>query len=151
MRRHGFHSPRRKQEGFSLIEVMIAILVMAVGLLGFALLQTMSVRFTQSSNQRTQATNLAYDMLDQIRANRLAAPQYAGDYDGSDSDCDLGTEVTPAAYKDQWQCRLQRALGGGASANVAYDAGRVTVSITWNDQRWNTDQSDETFTVESRL
>jgi len=150
MPRHGFRSFRR-QQGFSLIEVMIAILVMAVGLLGFALLQTMSVRFTESSNQRTQATNLAYDMLDQIRANRLAAPQYAGDYDASDSDCDLSDEVTPAAYKNQLQCRLQHALGAGASANVAYDAGRVTVAITWNDQRWNADQSDETFTVESRL
>ncbi|WP_434031495.1 type IV pilus modification protein PilV [[Pseudomonas] boreopolis] len=130
---------------------MIAVLVLAVGLLGLALLQTMNVRFTQSSNQRTQATNLAYDMLDQIRANRLAAPQYAGDYEGSGTDCEPGTEVSPSTYKNQWQCRLQKALGDDASANVTYDGGLVTVAITWNDQRWSAVNSNETFTVESRL
>ena len=50
---------RRHSVGFTLIEVMIAILVLGVGLLGFALLQTMSVRFTKSAQQRTVATTLA--------------------------------------------------------------------------------------------
>ena len=141
----------RRPCGFSLIEVLVAILVLAVGLLGYALLQTMTVRLTQSSNQRTQATNLACDMLDQMRANRMAAPQYTGAYDGSDEHCEPGKEVSPAAYRAQWQCRLQRALGSGASARVTYVSGQVTVSITWNDQRWTPGQSDKTFIVESRL
>lgn len=149
-RRHSFRS-RRGQQGFSLIEVLIAVLVLAIGLLGFALLQTMNVRFTQSSNQRTQATNLAYDMLDQIRANRLSAPLYAGSYEAAKTGCDVSTEVSPSAYKDQWQCRLQRALGGGASATVNYNDGLVTVAITWNDQRWKAGDTDTTFSAESRL
>ena len=70
----------RREGGFTLIEVMIAILVLAVGLLGFALLQTMNVRFTQSANYRSQATNLAYEMLDQIRLNRVSGAQYVGSY-----------------------------------------------------------------------
>lgn len=49
-----------------MIEVLIAIVVMSIGLLGFALLQTMNVRFVQSANFRTQATNLSYELLDQI-------------------------------------------------------------------------------------
>lgn len=54
-------SPRARQSGgFTLLEVLIAIIVLAFGLLGFALLQTMNVRFVQSANYRTQATNLAY-------------------------------------------------------------------------------------------
>ena len=57
--------------GFSMIEVLIALLVLAFGLLGFALLQTLNLRYTQSANTRTQATNLAYDLLDQMRSNRL--------------------------------------------------------------------------------
>ena len=80
MNRYSRRPGRGKAAGFSLIEVMVAVLVLGVGLLGFALLQTMSVRFTQSANQRTQATNLAYDMLDQMRANRIAAGQYVGNY-----------------------------------------------------------------------
>jgi type IV pilus assembly protein PilV len=63
--------------GFTLIEVLVAIVVLAFGLLGFALLQTMSVRFTQSANYRTQATNLAYDLIDQMRANRFQAAWYS--------------------------------------------------------------------------
>ena len=62
-----------RSRGFSLIEVLIALLVLAFGLLGFALLQTMNVRFVQSANYRTQATNLSYELLDQIRINRIAA------------------------------------------------------------------------------
>jgi type IV pilus assembly protein PilV len=49
--------------------VLIAIIVLAFGLLGFALLQTMNVRFVQSANYRTQATNLAYDLIEQMRSS----------------------------------------------------------------------------------
>ncbi|KGT84573.1 pilus assembly protein PilV, partial [Xanthomonas vasicola] len=70
MRLGPFVSPSRTK-GFSLLEVLIAIVVLAFGLLGFALLQTANVRFVQSSNYRTQATNLAYDLMDQMRSNRF--------------------------------------------------------------------------------
>ncbi|MBO9715981.1 MAG: type IV pilus modification protein PilV [Pseudoxanthomonas sp.] len=150
----------RRVRGFSLIEVMIAVLVLGVGLLGFALLQTMSVRFTQSANQRTQATNLAYDMLDQIRANRLAVGQYVGNYTGAITGCTPNGTVGPGAFKGVWECRLGKALGGGSTANVAYDDGEVTVAITWGDERWNDANRDgavsaaegnKTFTTVTRL
>ncbi len=115
--------------GFSLIEVMVAVLVLGVGLLAFALLQTMSVRFTQSANQRTQATNLAYDLLDQVRVNRLAAGQYVGNYTGSTTGCLPDGTVTPAKYRTVWACRLGKALGAGATANVTFNNGLVTVAI----------------------
>src|SRR5690606_1313288 len=70
------HPQRRKAAGFSLIEVLIAILILAVGLLGFALMQTTTLRYTQSSDYRTRATNLAYELLDQMRVNRLSAADY---------------------------------------------------------------------------
>jgi len=152
----------RLARGFSMIEVMVAILVMGIGLLGFALLQTMSVRFTQSANQRTQATLLATDLLDQVRANRLAVAQYTGDYTASSTGCATapGASITPGGYKTVLQCRLNRALGAGARAGVAYADGVVTVTISWNDERWddtNRDgtvaeaESGTTFTTRSRL
>ncbi|KAF1698309.1 type IV pilus modification protein PilV [Pseudoxanthomonas jiangsuensis] len=148
--------------GFSLIEVMIAILVLGVGLLGFALLQTMSVRFTQSANQRTQATNLASDMLDQMRANRLVAAQYAGDYDASTtaSECEPDDDISVEKYKTIWECRLGMALGADASARVTFNDGVANVDITWGDQRWNDADNDGTvsdaeknvsFATETRL
>ena len=143
----------RRSRGFSLIEVMIAILVMGLGLLGFALLQTMSVRFTQSANHRTQATNLASDMLDQMRVNRLLAGQYAGNYSAATSGCTPDGTVTVDKYKVIWRCRLGTALGAGASAVVTYNNGLAQVSITWADQRWDADenQRNKTFQTETRL
>jgi len=161
------NSPRRRRaigfrraDGFSLVEVMVAILVLGIGLLGFALLQTMSVRFTQSAYQRTQATNLAYDMLDQIRVNRLAMGQYVHNYNATTTGCVPDGFVSPAKFTTVWQCRLGKALGPGATATVEHDNGEITVSITWGDQRWNDADGDgtvsaaegnQTFTTVTRL
>jgi len=139
---HGYGRVR----GFSLIEVMVSILVLGVGLLGFAMLQTMSVRFTQSANHRTLATNLASDMLDQMRVNRLLAGQYAGTYSATTTGCAPAGMITVSSYKDVWRCRLGMALGAGASATVTYNNGVATVAITWGDQRWETDATRQTTT-----
>ncbi len=129
-----------KTSGFTLIEVMIAVLVLGIGLLGFALLQTTSVRFAQSANQRTQATNLAYDLLDQMRSNRLLATQYttasfASTATGAACDRAVGT-VDIATNIARWQCRVRAVLGEGSSANVTYAGGLANVTIVWGDQRW---------------
>lgn len=149
--------------GFTLLEVMIAVLVMAIGLLGFALLQTMSVRFTQSANHRTKATNLAYDILDQMRSNRLLAAQYAGaSFDEATvvaPNCDQNVgNIDIAANSNVWQCRVRRALGEGSFATVTYVGGIATVTINWNDQRWEQEEARRsgdfetgTLTLETRL
>jgi len=153
----------RSVRGFSLIEVLIALLVLAFGLLGFALLQTMNLRFTQSANYRTQATNLAYDLLDQMRANRFEASQYSGaggaDFiPGSvdDTNCSrpVGTNATITENIERWKCQVARALGPSASAAVTYaNNGDVTVTIAWGDQRWDPENPDEktSFVLETRL
>jgi type IV pilus assembly protein PilV len=64
--------------GFSLIEVLIALLVLSIGLLGLAMLQIQGFKFIGNSYQRTQATILANDIIDRIRANREGAT--LGDY-----------------------------------------------------------------------
>lgn len=149
-RTFGLNGKPKSQQGFTLIEVMIAVLIMGIGLLGFAMLQTMSVRFAQSANHRSQATNLAYDMLDQMRTNRIAATQYAGAYAGTATGCAPTAAVNAAAFRTVWQCRLQTSLGAGSTANVTYAAGVATVSITWGDERW-TANPNRTFVVGSRL
>lgn len=126
-----------------MIEVLIALIVLAIGLLGFALLQTMNLRFTQSANQRTQATNLAYDLLDQMRANRFQAAYYSGT-DGAGFDVGdvtaCGNPPTGAlTISDsiaRWQCQVVGTLGETASANVTYNNGDVTVGVAWGDERW---------------
>jgi len=134
---------------------MIAVLVLAVGLLGFALLQTMSVRFTQSANFRTQATNLSYELLDQIRVNRVFAQAYVGDYtastDAGDCESPTGANLTAAKYMTDWKCRMGKALGENATAKVGRNGDQMTVQITWGDERWNPDADDTTFSASTRL
>lgn len=67
------------ERGFSLLEVLIALLILSVGLLGIAGLQTFSLRFNHQSYERTQATLLISDIYERIMANPDAAR--AGAYD----------------------------------------------------------------------
>ena len=158
MKRTGTPSYGRRTaaSGFSLIEVMVAILVLGFGLLGFALLQTMSVRFTQSANYRTQATNLTYELFDQMRANRILASAYLGNYSAVDAGADCvaatGVGLTAAQYRATWQCRLGKALGANASATVVQAGNDITVNISWADDRWDATVTDpRTFTATTQL
>lgn len=154
---------RRRASGFSMIEVLVSLLVLALGLLGFALLQTMNLRYTQSADYRTHATNLAYDLLDQMRANRHSAGDYAGvtgaDFgpgDITNTVCSrpTGTAADIAGNIQRWQCQVARTLGPSASAGVTYvNNGDVTITIAWGDQRWDEADPEATtsFVVETRL
>lgn len=62
-----------REHGFSLLEVLIALLVLSVGLLGIAGLQTVSLRFNHQSYERTQATVLISEIFEKITANPVAA------------------------------------------------------------------------------
>lgn len=150
---------RRQQGGFSLLEVLIAMVVLAFGLLGFALLQTMNVRYVQSSNYRTQATNLAYDLTEQMRSNRYQAAWYSTATFSAGSKSATGvcsrpvTAVTIAQNVAAWQCKVVKALGDNAAATVTVNNGVATVAITWADERWNAKNPDTptTFALETQL
>ncbi len=60
----------RRNSGFSLIEVLVALLVLSIGLLGLAALQTTGLAFNHQSYERTQAVLQAYDIIDRMRANK---------------------------------------------------------------------------------
>lgn len=66
------------QAGFSLLEVLIATLVLSVGLLGLASLQVSSLKTTQNASLKQEATFVLYDLLERMRSNRQAV--LAGHY-----------------------------------------------------------------------
>ena len=69
---------RKSQAGFTLIEVLVSALILAIGLVGVAGLQATSLKNNQSAYMRSQATALAYDLADRMRSNVAAAN--AGSY-----------------------------------------------------------------------
>ncbi|MEP6634953.1 MAG: type IV pilus modification protein PilV [Luteimonas sp.] len=156
--RSRFRIVKRSQAGFSMIEILIALIVLAVGLLGFALLQTMNLRFAKSANQRTQATNLAYELLDMARSNRVLVNQYTEITQASfaaapSSNCPaLINAITPQDNMATWRCEVKQALGDNAWAVVTQPTvGVVDVLIRWDDERWNPGNESRQFTVRTQL
>jgi len=71
-------SPGKAQVGFSLIEVLVSVFVLAVGLLGLANLQITSLKINQEAEQRSMAISQINEMADRMRANPVGIT--AGDY-----------------------------------------------------------------------
>jgi type IV pilus assembly protein PilV len=120
--------PGRRQSGYSLVEVLVAVVMLSIGLLGLAGLQLNSVQNTNSATQRFEATTLAYDILERMRGNRVRA--IAGAYDIALGEAPAGADVAAtdlAAWKD-----ALAALPAGDGA-VAIDGGQVTITVAWSD------------------
>jgi type IV pilus assembly protein PilV len=73
--------------GFTLVEVLVALVVMSVGMLGIAALYLEGMRAGRTALYRTAAVTLAADMADRIRANSNAGAAYAGTGPGADAGC----------------------------------------------------------------
>lgn len=139
------HVTGRVDSGFSLIEVLVALLILSVGLLGLAGLQGRSLREGNDALRRTQAVQYAEDILDRMRANRANAGQYAivlgapvNGYDGI-----VETDLT------EWKSGLANSLPGG-DGSVALGGNLVTVIVVWLDGDPETNP-DNTITVVTRL
>jgi len=126
--------------GFTLLEVLVALVVLSVGLLGLASLQTNTLKFNQGAYLRTQATNLAYDMADRMRANRAAGISGAYDdvaYATTLPDCNPNATLTgTVAERDiaGWRIGLVCSLPLG-NGSIDTDGRSVTVSVRWDESR----------------
>lgn len=149
---------KRPQAGFGLVEILVTILVLAVGLLSAASLQLLSKRSNYDSAQRTSAAHLAQDLLERMRSNSTALGSYipGGDLGGDTLgdappvDCaNAGVDCMPedvAAY-DLWQWEelldgeLENSAGEATGGLVAPTAcltgpdfggtGTYSIAIAW--------------------
>lgn len=125
---------RSRQTGAGLIEVMVAILILGVGLLGIAAMQATALRNSQSSLERSQAVIQTYAMLDAMRANSAVAK--IGGYNLSAPTCTPPDEGDRAATDlHDWIESLHDALGEGACGQIQCGSQECTIIVQWNDSR----------------
>ena len=140
-----------RNHGFTLLEVMIALVIFSFGLLALAALMAKGLQYNTSALHRSYASSQAYDMADRMRANRLGID--AGNYDsvsgaGTDPGC-ITSGCTPAqmAQYDGWAWNSVNAAvlpGGGGTVLMA--GSTYSITLTWDDDRDGA--ADDSFVFE---
>lgn len=166
----GHKKMQSKQRGFSLIEGLVAFLILSIGMLGIASLQLISLKAGRTAEMRTVAVIKAEEILERIRTNQPAVMDYivlAGD-PGTDSPCNATTLCNSAemARDDifHWKQDLKSVLPDNAKTTASIDVvapvpgtmptAKVTVTINWQER--NTDPEIKTmvnmsYSVESHV
>ena len=129
-----------RQTGFTLLEVLVALAVLSVGLLGLASLQITALRYNASSLYLGQAINLAYQIIDSMRANRALA--VAGNYTSAipttatvcATTASTLTGTVAAQDLQIWRNAIACTLPSG-EGSITLAGNRVTVTVQWDDSR----------------
>lgn len=137
------------QAGMTLIEVLIATLILSVGLLGAAGAQIKALKYVDSALMSTQTSFIAYDMLDRIRANS------AGDYRTSAlTATHHGISATNVAGQDlnEFKRNIRQFAGDSARGAISVSEQQVTIHLEWDDSRAEgLDGAFQSFTLRSQL
>ena len=141
---------KRTQAGTSLLEVLIAVLILAIGLLGIAALQSLTLKNTQSASERSAAVIQSYAMLDMMRANRPEA--IARLYDTGwlcEAPDDTSTRV--GGDTGRWIAQLQESVGSTACGRIDCGAVTCTIGVRWNDERGTGGDATQEIETQTRL
>jgi type IV pilus assembly protein PilV len=125
-----------------MIEVLVALAVLAVGLLGIAALYLDSLRAGRTAIYRTQAINVAADLADRVRANREAAASYNADFADAVAAVDCNDPASPCtagqmAQHDlsEWKALLATLVPNG-QGRVVFAAGNpnsYVITVQWTE------------------
>ncbi|MBA4272035.1 MAG: type IV pilus modification protein PilV [Pseudomonas sp.] len=132
------------QQGMTLIEVLVALLILTVGLLGAAAVQINALKYTDSSRMTSQASFIAYDMMDRIRANS-----------GANYTVTPPTSANPGNARDQdlydFTTSIVNFGGPTATGSITLNQRIYTITITWSDARAaSTANAQRSFVLSSR-
>ena len=131
--------------GFTLLEVMIAMVIFAVGMLGLAGIQSVSLQNEHASYSRSQAILLAYEMADKIKANPGGSINYVVDtnttaitgYSGSTMCTANSCTITDIVKYDLglWKAAVSALLPGGKASITNPSALNHTITVHWDEDR----------------
>ncbi|MEJ2441164.1 MAG: type IV pilus modification protein PilV [Gammaproteobacteria bacterium] len=151
-----------RQQGFTLLEVMVALVIFSIGLLGLADLQIKAVDYNNGAYQRSQASFLISDIMDRMRANKDTALNGGYDLtssksysqsascDGTSANCQPGTQAI--ADLSEWKQALKVLPGGDGSITRNTNSGPIPVfivKVTWNDKY--SSKGTSSLTIKSEL
>jgi type IV pilus assembly protein PilV len=132
-------------QAYTLLEVLVAMVVLSVGLLGLAGLQAQGLKANHEASLRSQAAYLTADMLDRMMANRSDA--LAGRYDVEEGEDPAGATGRSLTDIEQWLASLS-ALPEGQGAIEVRD-GVATVIVRWRNSGAGEDSAE--FRIDVRL
>jgi type IV pilus assembly protein PilV len=118
------------QRGVTLIEVLVALVVIAVGLLGVAAMQTVSLGNAHGSNHHTLATTIAYDALEKARV----------DLDGRVITGSVPSDILQS-IEQGYVARYADRFPGTLSVNLNVSGPDLTVTVAWQDERLGVETS----------
>ena len=120
------------QSGMTLIEVLVALLIFSVGLLGVAMLQLNALKYTDSSMRSMHVSFIAHDLFERIRANPGASYALT-----SLSQAPASGSLAVPRQQDLYDfaTQLKRAVGDDAEASITVAGSSVTLNLKWDDSR----------------
>lgn len=143
-----------RSKGFTLIEVLIAMLILAIGVLGISALQYKGLQYNLNARYRTQINYLAYDIMDRMRLNKANAAEYATNLSSytvptsAPTGCNETGTTSVGRANDLacWKSLLYRDLPPGSVAKITNNGGGLyTISIIWTDRQNESHTQDYTF------
>jgi type IV pilus assembly protein PilV len=139
----------RAQRGIGIIEILVAVLVLSIGLLGLAGLQVRTLRNSESSMQRGIAVVETHAVADAMRADRINALD--GDFDlALAAPAPTGSTFAQVVLAG-WRENIENSLGEGATGSVDCNGALCRITIQWNDTRASGGQETFSLTTEVQL
>lgn len=144
-------------KGYNLLEMLVALLVISIGLLGVATLQTRGQQFNYFAYMRTQSTFLAYDLMDRMRINLEEARK--GSYaqampTSSSKDCNGVPGAQKCSYADlveydlySWYQQVLDILPADKDPEITFDSSEIQYNITiyWRERDEEKDLKNQTW------
>jgi len=142
-----------KQSGFTLLEVLISLIVLAIGLLGLAGIQAINIKDNLTAYNRSQATQFSYDITDRMRTNKIVIDNYLTSFMASgvavaQAGCTVvgGCSAAQMAQNDlfEWNSTLNSLIP--SSRNIISKSGDTyTITLSWDENRDGDNTNDPEF------
>lgn len=146
-RSHANCCAAKRARGMSLIEVMVSVLILSVGLLGIAAMQSFALRGGQGSLESSQAVMQTSSILESMRANRTVT------YNMGKTCSVAGVTGSTLEANDRrvWVQALKDTIGNTADTcgQIACNAGLCTITVFWNDARAGSDQGGQNRSLQT--